>query len=61
MRTLLGLVILIVAVIAVLIFFGFLQLSPEGEQAIDGAQDSVGEALENTGEAIQDGSEPATE
>lgn len=54
MSRLVGLIVLVVIVIAILIFFGFIELSPEGEAALEGASDSVGEAVENTGQAIKD-------
>ena len=62
MRNLLLLIIAVVIVIAILIYSGFLNLSPEGEAAMDNARDSVGQAVEkagetlqNTGQAAQDG------
>ncbi|QFS84201.1 hypothetical protein FIU97_15715 [Roseivivax sp. THAF40] len=53
MSKLIGFIIAVIVIIAILIFFGFLDLSPEGEAAIENTQQNVGEAIENTGEAIQ--------
>lgn len=53
MRSLLGLIILVVVVIAILIFAGLIDLSPEGEALIDEAGDAASEALDATGEAIE--------
>lgn len=54
MRNLIGIAVIVVLVIAILVYGGFLNLSPEGESAIDDAQQSVGEAVESTGQAIRD-------
>ncbi|SFD48245.1 hypothetical protein [Roseivivax sediminis] len=54
MGRIIGIVIAVAIVVALLIYFGFIQISPEGEAALEDAQDNVGEAVENTGEAIQD-------
>jgi hypothetical protein len=61
MRNLIGIILVVVVVIAVLIFSGFLNLSPEGETALDNAQESVGEAVENTGQAIRNADEGGSE
>ncbi|SIS60069.1 hypothetical protein SAMN05421759_101688 [Roseivivax lentus] len=53
MSKLIGFIVAVVVVIAVLIFFGFIDLSPEGEAAIENTQENVGEAVEDAGEAIQ--------
>ncbi len=50
-----GLLIAVAVVLAILIWAGFIELSPEGEAALENAQENVGEAVENTGEAIQNG------
>ena len=54
MRNLIAIAAVVVLVIAILVFSGFLNLSPEGESALDNATENVGEAMENTGQAIQD-------
>ena len=53
MGRLIGLVVLVVVVLVVLVWLGFIQLSPEGEAALENTQENVGEAVENTGQAIQ--------
>ncbi|MHA7876928.1 hypothetical protein [Roseivivax sp.] len=53
MSRLIGLVVLVAIVIAVLLYFGFIELSPEGEAALEETQENVGTAIENTGEALQ--------
>ncbi|ETX27149.1 hypothetical protein [Roseivivax isoporae] len=49
-----GLLILVAVVIAALVYVGFIDISPEGEEALDNAADRVGTAVEETGQAIRD-------
>ncbi|ETX14895.1 hypothetical protein OCH239_20985 [Roseivivax halodurans JCM 10272] len=53
MGRLVGLVVLVIVVLVVLVWLGFIQLSPEGEEALENTQENVGQAVENTGEALQ--------
>lgn len=59
MSRILGIVLIVIIVIVLLIWSGYLNLTPEGERAIDETQGGVGEVVEDTGTAIQDaGEEP---
>ncbi|SPJ25363.1 hypothetical protein [Palleronia abyssalis] len=53
MRTLVLLILAVTVIVAILIATGFLDLSPEGEAAIEDARENVGGAIEEAGEAVQ--------
>ncbi|PZX16190.1 hypothetical protein LX81_02041 [Palleronia aestuarii] len=53
MRNILGLALVIIVVIAILVYAGVLNLTPDGERALEDAQRNVGEAVEDAGRAIQ--------
>ncbi|GGK18699.1 hypothetical protein [Salinarimonas ramus] len=54
-RSLLVLAVAVVVVVGILVSFDFVSLSPQAEQSLEGARNSVGQALEGAGEALQDG------
>ncbi|SFG55262.1 hypothetical protein SAMN04488020_102520 [Palleronia marisminoris] len=54
MSRIIGIVIIVVVAIALLIWFGFMDITPEGERVIDETQGGVGEVIEDAGTAIQD-------
>ncbi len=61
MGRILALILLIGIIIWGLIYFDVLALTPEGQQALDNAQDTIGEAASDTGDAIQDVGEAMSE
>ncbi len=48
-----GLIIAVVVVLAILVYLGFVDVSPKGEAALDRTRENVGNALQTTGEAIR--------
>ena len=52
-----GLILVVLIVVVLLVWSGFLNLSPEGEQALDETREGIGAAVEETGNAIQDAGE----
>ena len=53
MRNLVLLILAVVVGVVILIGLGFLDLTPEGAEAIDSVQENVGQAVQATGEAIE--------
>lgn len=53
MSRIIGIILIVIVVIALLVWFGFMNVTPEGERAIDETQQGVGGAIEDTGSAIQ--------
>ena len=56
-RTLLVAGVAVVIAVGVLVAFDFVDLTPQAEQSLEGARETVGDALQDAGEALQNGAD----